>query len=107
MKETKKKHYSWLTAKSSNNITTTWNIIKKETGKVHSVEQIPTWLVNDKKLKDPKNVANAFNNAFITITENLNIQQIEKGDAVSILKDSFPGNSPSINITKSQSLKLR
>jgi hypothetical protein len=63
------------------------------------VEQAPTLLVDDKKLKDPKNVANAFNNSYITISEKLNIQQIEKGDAVSILKDSFPGNFPSINIT--------
>jgi hypothetical protein len=54
--------------------------------------------VNDKKLKDPTNVANCFNNSFITITEKFNIQQIEKGDVVSILKDSFPGNFPSINI---------
>ena len=43
-------------------------------------------------------MANAFNNFFITITEKLNIQQIEKGDAISILKDSFPGNFPSIKI---------
>jgi len=65
---------------------------------VHSVQQAPTLLVNDKKLKDPTNVVNVFNNSFITITEKFNIQQIEKGDAVSILKDSFPGNFPIINI---------
>jgi hypothetical protein len=49
-------------------------------------------------LKDPRNVAKAFNNLFVTITEKLNIQQIEEGDAISILKDSFPGNFPSIKI---------
>jgi hypothetical protein len=27
---------------------------------------------------------------FITITEKFNIQQTEKGDAISVLKDSFP-----------------
>ena len=42
-------------------------------------------------------MANAFNNFSITVTENLSIQQI-KGDANSILKDSFPGNLPSIKI---------
>jgi hypothetical protein len=85
MKEATKKHYSRLAAKSNNNITTTWNIIKKETGTVHSVEQVPSHLtVNDKKLRDPTNMANAFNNSFITITEKL---KIEKGNAVSILKD--------------------
>jgi len=45
---------------------------------------------NDEKLKDPTNVANAFNNFFITITVKLNMQQIATGDAVSILKDLFP-----------------
>ena len=58
----------------------------------------PTLLVNDEKLKDPKNVANAFNNFFITITEKLSIQQIAIDDAISILKDSFPGNFPNIKI---------
>jgi hypothetical protein len=59
-------------------------MINKEIGKTHSVEQVPTLLVNNEKLKDPPDVANAFNNFFITITEKLNIQQIEKGDATSI-----------------------
>jgi len=39
-----------------------------------------------------------FNNFFIIVTEKLNIQQIEKGDAIFILKDSFPGKFPSIII---------
>jgi len=43
--------------------------------------------VNDENLKDPRNVAKAFNNLFITITEKMNIQQVEKGDAISVLKD--------------------
>jgi len=41
------------------------------------MEQFPTLLVNDEKLKDPTDVANAFHNLFITITEKLNNQQIE------------------------------
>jgi hypothetical protein len=52
--------------------------------------------VNDENLKDPSSVAKAFNNLFITITEKLNIQQIEEGDAISVLVDSFPGNFPSV-----------
>jgi translation initiation factor 1 (eIF-1/SUI1) len=55
-------------------------------------------LGNDKQLKDPRNVAIAFNNLFITIIEKFNIQQIEKGDAISILKDSFRGYIPCIQI---------
>jgi hypothetical protein len=40
---------------------------------VHSVKQVPTLLANDEKLKDPTDVAKAFNNFFITIKEELNI----------------------------------
>jgi hypothetical protein len=72
--------------------------MKKETGIVHSVEQVPALLVNDEKLKDPTDVANAFNNLFTTITEKLNIQKIVKGGTISILKDSLPWNFPSIDI---------
>jgi len=71
MKEAKKQHYSRLVAKSNNKIMTTWNILKKETWKTHSVEQLLALLVNDEKLKDPTNVANAFNNC---INEKLNIR---------------------------------
>ena len=46
----------------------------------------------------PPNVANAFNNFCITVTEKLNIQQLEKGDAISLLKDSFHGIFPNIKI---------
>ena len=62
------------------------------------MEQVPTLLVNDEKSKDATYVANAFNNFFTTLTGKLNIQQIEKGVAISILKDSFSRNSPSIKI---------
>ena len=37
----KKQHYSRLIAKSSNKVKTTWNIIRKETGKLHPTEQTP------------------------------------------------------------------
>jgi hypothetical protein len=55
-------------------------------------------LVNDEKLRDQTNVANGFSNFFITITEKLNIQHTEKGDAISVLKDSFPLTFPSTEI---------
>jgi len=51
---------------------------KEETRKVHSVEQVPTLLVNDEKLKDPADVINAFNNLFTTITEKLNSTNTER-----------------------------
>ena len=54
--------------------------------------------MNNKKLKYPTDVAKAFNHFFIIITEKSNIQQIEKRAAISILKDTFPENFPSLKI---------
>ena len=42
--------------------------------------------MNDEKLKDPTDVANVFSNYLKTITRKLNIQQIQKGDAIATLK---------------------
>jgi predicted oxidoreductase (fatty acid repression mutant protein) len=52
IKEARKQHYCRLIAISNNKMKKTWNVIKKETGKVHSVEQFPTFLVNVEKLRD-------------------------------------------------------
>jgi hypothetical protein len=65
---------------------------------VHSTELVPSLLKNDEKLKDTKNVANAFNKFFLTTAAKLNLQQVEKADAISFLKDEFPGNFLSIKI---------
>ena len=54
VKETKKQHYNTLMAKSNNKMKATWNIIKKQTGKVRSVETFPNLLMNDGNLNDPK-----------------------------------------------------
>jgi hypothetical protein len=42
IKGAKKQHYSRLIAKSDNKIKTTWNIIKRETGKIHLTKQLPS-----------------------------------------------------------------
>jgi hypothetical protein len=47
---------------------------------------------HEKLIQDPNNLANDLINFFITISEKLNIQQIEKRDVITILKDSFPRN---------------
>ena len=98
IREAKKQHYSRLIAKSSNKVKTTWNIIKKETGKLHPTEQIPSLVMGNENLKEPESLANTFNNYFLTVAEQLNVQKSEKGDAISLLKKSFPGNFPSIKI---------
>jgi len=66
--------------------------------KIQSVEQFPTILVNDGKVKDPTDAANAYNNFFITIIEKLIVHPIQKGDVISILKRFTSRNLPSIKI---------
>ena len=61
-------------------------------------EQIPTLFVNSQKLKDSKTVADAFNNFFFTVTGQLNVKNLSKGDAILFLQDSFPENFPSLKI---------
>jgi len=63
--------------------------------------------VNDEKLKSPTDVASAFNNFFKTITEKLNIQQTQKGDATSILKGSLPGNFHSVKIIPNSDAEMK
>jgi hypothetical protein len=61
--------------------------------------------MNDAKLKDATNVTNVFNNFFITITKKLYIQQLEKGVAISVLRDLFLWKLPQhkkIPITEAQ-----
>jgi ABC-type taurine transport system substrate-binding protein len=50
---------------------------------VHPTEQVPSLVVSNQKLKDPKIMAIAFNNFFLTVTEKVNIRKFEEGDAIS------------------------
>ena len=58
------------------------------------MEQVPTLLVNDEKSKDATYVANAFNNFFVTVTENFNNLHMQSGGAISIINYSFPRTPP-------------
>jgi hypothetical protein len=51
-------------------------------------------------------VANGFINYFITITKKLNVQ-LEKGNVISNLKDSFPGNFPRIKIIPTTEAEIK
>jgi len=87
IKEAKKLHYCRLIAKSNNKIKRNMEHYKEIDRKSTFNGNFPTLLVNDEKLQDQTYAAKAFNNFFITITEKLNIHQIEEGDAIKILKD--------------------
>jgi hypothetical protein len=100
-------NHNRLIAKSDNKIKTTWNIIKRETGKMHLSEQMPSLLTNNEKVKDLGTVANYFNNFFLTTTESLNLHQAGTEDAVSFLKAAVPVKFPSINIIPTTETEMK
>jgi hypothetical protein len=85
----KKQHYNRLIAECDDKIKITWNKIKKESGKIHVTEQMPSLLTKDEKMKDPEKVADVINSFFLSIAENLNQHQVQKEDPITFSKDSF------------------
>jgi hypothetical protein len=57
-----------------------------EPGKLHQTEQIPSVVINSKKINDPHIIALAFSTFFLQTTENLSQYQEESGDVISFLK---------------------
>jgi len=55
---------------------------------------MPSDIQEATKIKESEHVANALNDLFLTLIENLNLWHVEKEEAKSFLKESFPGNFP-------------
>jgi hypothetical protein len=68
-------------------------------------EQIPSLLINGEEIKNPEVIADASNTFFLAITENLNLHQEVRGDAISFLKEAFLENS--LALRPFQQIKLR
>lgn len=63
--------------------------IKKEARKLHSTKQMSSLVINNTNLMGLENMATAFNNFFLSVTENLNLHQVWKEDATLFLQGSF------------------
>jgi hypothetical protein len=59
-------------------------------------EQIPSPLVKDKNVRDPEEIADAFNTHSLTITDKLGLYQEVRGDAISFLRGGIPRKFPGI-----------
>jgi hypothetical protein len=105
MEDAKKQRYTRLIAKSDNKTKTTWNIMKRETVRIHLIEQLPSLHMNNGTVKDPEALANAFNNFLLTITENSKLYKVEGKKCYFIFKDAFSVKFRGIKI--SQPLELR
>jgi hypothetical protein len=96
--------YIGFRGKSANKIKTAWNIIKKETGKMHLTEQMPSLLAKSEKAED---LETAVNNFFLTITENLNLYQMGNENALSFLKGAYPKEFPSMKIIPTNETEIK
>ena len=61
-----------------------WNIIKNLTGKIQNSQHMSRTFKVDGVEQSPKEAAEAFNNYFLNITENVNIN-IAKDNPISLL----------------------
>ena len=69
IKTAQQMYYDKLISKSNNKTKTTWKIIKKETGKNNCQNYIKSLNINDTKTNVPHEIANKFNDYFLTVTD--------------------------------------
>ena len=76
IKEAKKLCYDTKIKKLNNKCKTTWEIIKKLTNNHHSDTEIQELMVGNKHLKDQQDIADAFNDYFLFIIDNINKNKV-------------------------------
>jgi len=72
IKEAKKLYYDTKIQKSNNKCKATWEIIKKLTNNHYSPTDMQELMIYIKYLKDQQDIADAFNNYFSSIFDNIN-----------------------------------
>ena len=76
----------------------TWKIIKNLTGRIQNSQNVsPTFKVDGVE-QSPKRAAEAFNNYFLNISENLNIYIAKDNNPISLLKRYNPFQFPPMQI---------
>ena len=71
----------------------TWKIIKNLTGKIKNSQHVSSNFKVDGVEQSPEQAAEAFNNYFLNITENLNIYVAKDNNPISLLKKYYPFDS--------------
>jgi len=69
IKESKILQYNKQILTSYNKTSTTWNIVKSETGKKRGREEISLLNINGKQIQNQQTIANSFNDYFLTTAE--------------------------------------
>jgi hypothetical protein len=108
IREAKKQHCNRLIAKSDNETKTTLTIIKqtREIIIIIIIEQMPSLLINDEKLKIQKRLL-IFLSFFLLIAENLDLHQVGKEGPISSLKDAFPCKFHGIKIVPTSESEIK
>ena len=69
--QAEKQHHDNVFATHTDNLNTTWKTIKLNFNKHKNVAKASTFVINNKQVKDPKEIADDFNNFFVNISPNL------------------------------------
>lgn len=111
IKEAKKLYYANKIKKSSNKNKTIWDIVTSETNKSVITEKTNTINFEGKLISDRQEIANAFNQYFLTIAKNINtkLNELSPGNSdittpLSYLVQSFKNHFPKFTL-KSVSTK--
>jgi hypothetical protein len=98
-------YYSELLVSSNNKSKTSWNIINSETGKMNTIVHTPSEFKLGNKRIHKDQSAEAFNNFFLNVVEELNIEQANIELASLLLNKLFPDGFPEmINIPITESV---
>jgi len=76
--EAKRIYYDKKIQNSNNKCKLTWDIIKKQTNNQHSHTDIQELMTDSKQLHDHQDIADAFNNHFSSIIDNIRNNNVNK-----------------------------
>jgi hypothetical protein len=88
----KKQFFHKQVVTSSNKVKTAWKIIKENSGNSQQIVTINRIKCGNALLKNPKDIANAFNKYYTNITSSLNIKHNDTGKASLLLNNLKLGN---------------
>jgi hypothetical protein len=98
-------YYNNIISQSENKSKTSWRILRNEMGVTKNNKKLQTTYKIENQCITSNNVANAFNDYFINVTDTLPISKFETYHAVHLLQNSFPQgfpDMPNIPITESE-----
>ena len=98
VREAKKVYFKRTIEISENKTKTMWNIINKITRKAEKSNHLPhSFIMNNKEVSIVKS-AEAFNNYFLNMVEDLHIQIDNDTSPISLLKNAYQNDFSQINI---------